>query len=51
MKKIALFLLLFLSGCVVAGDFPEDRNRLHSLGQDEGYCEKNPDRCVKGVPW
>ena len=51
MKKFLLFFLLFLNGCVVAGDFPENRNRLHNLGKDEAYCEKNPDRCIKGVPW
>ncbi len=51
MKKFILLFLLFLIGCVVAGDFSEDRNRLHELGRDEAYCQKNPDRCVNGIPW
>lgn len=51
MKKIILLAVLLLNACVVAGEFPENRNRLHSLGQDEEYCQKNPDKCVNNVPW
>ena len=51
MKKFVFLLLLCVGGCVVAGDFPENRNRLHSMGNDSAYCDKNPDKCVNGVPW
>ncbi len=51
MKIWVFFVLLFIGGCVVAGDFPEDRNKLHEMGRDSTYCDKNPDRCVKGIPW
>jgi hypothetical protein len=53
MKKIAVLLfVVLLSGChVTAGDFKENRNRIHDMGQDDAYCEANPDRCVHNVPW
>lgn len=52
MKKIMIVFLLFLiCGCVEAGAFSEKRNRLHQLGQEDNYCEKNPDRCIDGVAW
>ena len=53
MKKAGLMiLLLLLSACVVeVGNFPEKRIKLHEMGYDENYCERNPDRCVEGVPW
>ncbi len=51
MKKLILLALVFLNGCIVVGDFSENRNRLHSMGQDEAYCQKNPDKCVNNVPW
>lgn len=44
-------MLMFLTGCVVAGDFPEKRKRLHELGNDETYCAQNPDKCINGMPW
>lgn len=52
MKKLIVFLMLFaVCGCVTVGKFPEKRNRLHELGNEESYCEKNPDRCIDGVAW
>ncbi len=52
MKKLVLGLcLLLLSGCVLVGDFPENRERLHEYGHDEDYCHKNPGRCYNGIPW
>lgn len=45
--------LLLVTGCkgFTAGDFPEHRQRLHSIGNEEAYCQQNPNRCVNGVPW
>lgn len=52
MKKVFLFLMMIiLNACVVSGDFTERRNRLHELGRDDAYCQKNPDKCVDGIPW
>lgn len=52
MKKfVVLLLLLGVAACVEAGAFSEKRNRLHQLGQEEDYCQRNPDRCVDGVAW
>ncbi len=50
MKKLLIFTFVFvLFGCKV-GEFPEERNKLHEAN---GYniCDKEPDRCVNGVPW
>ncbi len=52
MKKfIMLVMVLILSGCFTAGDFPEKRERLHNMGHEDDYCQKNPDRCINGVQW
>jgi hypothetical protein len=51
-KLIALLLLFILGACSIhAGDFKENRTKIHDLGQDEAYCKANPDRCIKNVPW
>lgn len=51
MKKLIMFVFLFLLfGCEI-GDFPDNRNRLHDLGHEKDICEKYPDRCINGVQW
>ncbi len=51
MKKLVLFIcFFFLFGCTV-GNFKENRVRLHEKNNNEEYCQKNPDRCIHGVPW
>lgn len=54
MKKAILFsLLILLAGCkcFVAGNLSEKRKHVYEVGNEQDYCEKNPDRCIKGVPW
>lgn len=54
MKKCILFMLLILlCACkgIVAGEMSESRKRLYEIGNEEDYCDKNPDRCIKGVKW
>ena len=54
MKKTILFLLLvILAGCkcFVAGEISEERKRIYELGREADYCQKNPSRCINGVPW
>ena len=52
MRKFLLVLLLIsLSGCIEVGDFPEDRVKLHEMGQDSDYCQKYPKRCIGDIPW
>ncbi len=54
MKKIALFsLLMLLCACkgIVVGDLSEKRSRLYEVGNEKDYCDKNPDKCIKGVKW
>lgn len=54
MKKfIVVVALLLVAGCkgFTAGDFPENRQRLYTIGNEEAYCQQHPDRCVNGVPW
>ncbi len=51
MKKLFLLICLFtLFGCKV-GDFPENRTRLHEMGHERDICDRQPDRCIKGVQW
>jgi len=51
MKKMTLLILLFaLWGCI-AGDFSEDRRRMHEVNTSADICEQNPDRCISGVTW
>lgn len=46
MKKIIIFTLFFtLFGCV-AGDFPENRERLYRMGHDSTVCRNHPEKCV-----
>ncbi len=50
MKKIfILFFILLLTACKV-GEFSEKRNRLHDMNRTN-ICEKDPSRCINGVPW
>lgn len=52
MKKLILMLaVLAVAGCVVVGEFPKNREKLHEMGHEQDYCQKNPDRCVEGVAW
>lgn len=51
MKKMVLIVFILLSGCVVVGDFPENRERLHNMNLDEAYCNENPEKCIEGIPW
>ena len=54
MKHFVLFsLLLMLCACqgIVAGDLSEKRSRLYEVGNETDYCEKNPHKCVNGIPW
>ncbi len=47
MKKLVVFaILLVLSGCVIVGDFPENRQRLHNQGfNTDEYCREHPQHC------
>ena len=46
---LMLGLLVLLCGCVKAGEFTPETNKLYELGKPN--CEKVPERCHKGVPW
>ncbi len=50
MKKIFILLLVvILSGCIKAGEFSPESQRLYELGKPD--CEKTPEKCHKGVAW
>jgi hypothetical protein len=54
MKKVVLFsLLLLLCACktIEAGKLTEKRSHLYEVGNEEDYCDKNPEKCIKGIPW
>lgn len=48
-KVFVLFFILLLAACTV-GEFSEKRNRLHNMNRTN-ICEKDPSRCVNGIPW
>lgn len=49
---LVLCLLLSISGCISVGEFPENRERLHEMGEGANdYCHKYPRRCYQGIPW
>lgn len=49
MKKMMLLLVLvLLVGCEV-GKLDPKRKKLYDLGSD--ICEREPSKCVNGVPW
>ncbi len=52
-KLILLSIILLVTACkgIVAGEMSEKRKRLYEIGNEENYCDKNPDRCIKGVAW
>lgn len=41
-------LLLVLTGCEV-GKLKPERERLYKIGND--ICEREPSKCINGVPW
>lgn len=45
---IALLLVIFIASCTV-GELKADRKKLYEMGND--ICEKDPSRCVNGIPW
>jgi hypothetical protein len=50
MKKILLLsILIILSGCIQVGEFSPQSHELYEAGKPD--CEKNPERCYKGIPW
>ncbi|MBP5215891.1 MAG: hypothetical protein J6039_04985 [Alphaproteobacteria bacterium] len=54
MKKIFLSLLfLAISGCTVleAGKIKDERKELYDYNNNKEFCDKNPQKCVNGIPW
>ena len=54
MKEFVIIaLLLMISACksIVIGELSEKRSHLYEVGNEEDYCNKNPKRCINGIPW
>ncbi len=51
MKKFFLVMLICaVSACsIVVGDLEPKREKLHKMGND--ICDKDPSRCINGIPW
>lgn len=47
-KTILIMLLVLLAGCEV-GKLDPKREKLYDMGND--ICERDPSRCIHGVPW
>ncbi len=49
MKKLVLLMfLLCLAGCEV-GKLKPERQKLYTIGND--ICDREPDKCINGIPW
>lgn len=54
MRKIVVFLMMLLvAGCTMfeAGKVSDERKELYNRNNDREFCERNPDKCINGVPW
>ncbi len=52
MKKIfgLMLFLSMLSACQIkVGELTPERKKLYDMGND--ICEKDPSRCINGIPW
>ena len=47
-KAVILMVLLMLAACEV-GKLEPKREKLYKMGND--ICERDPSRCVHGIPW
>lgn len=53
MKRFLLFLvMIILASCSVEiGKVTPERKQLYDHNNNQEFCEKNPDKCVNGIPW
>ncbi|MBR1600353.1 MAG: hypothetical protein IJ677_02110 [Alphaproteobacteria bacterium] len=54
MKKFMLFLMIItITACtaVEIGKVSPERKQLYDHNNNKEFCEKNPDKCVNGIPW
>jgi hypothetical protein len=49
MKKYIACLLIFMLTACVAGEFSKERHAQYEQGQPD--CNKQPERCINGIPW
>jgi hypothetical protein len=53
MRKLFLSLMIvMLAACTVeVGKVSPERKELYDHNNNKEFCEKNPDKCVNGIPW
>lgn len=49
MKKFALLMVLLLLAACEVGKLEPKREKLYDMGSD--ICERDPSKCIHGVPW
>lgn len=51
-KLVLLFMITLLAACTVeVGKVKPERKALYDHNNNKEFCEKNPDKCVNGIPW
>ena len=53
MKKLILSLMIaMLAACTIeVGKVKPERKELYDHNNNKEFCEKNPSKCVNGIPW
>ena len=53
MKKFLLLLIIVaIASCSVeVGKVSPERKKLYDHNNNKEFCEKNPNKCVNGIPW
>lgn len=51
-KLVLLFMLIMLTACAIeVGKVKKERKELYDHNNNKEFCEKNPNKCVNGIPW
>lgn len=51
-KLVLLFIITLLAACTVeVGKVKPERKALYDHNNNKEFCEKNPNKCVNGIPW
>ena len=51
-KLILFFMITLLAACTIeVGKVKPEKKELYDHNNNREFCEKNPSKCVNGIPW